>query len=414
MTAYIEGGSFVVDEYYSQMLGKHNDLREIDTDAPNIYQQYTLIKDLEIKVTDDISNNYNEQEATMQVSGSGVIYAIIPKKADYFVSKSFRGRKTIFMVTSVTRATDIGDTVYEVNYTVIGYADTQSNIYDNLVQRVQRTFVFIKDRMMNGVSPLVRPEARDFIVNIPQDYARLATYYINMFFDRHTSTLILPGQNSKIYDSALVSFVMKTISSRTVDRVNYIRQLPTDSNMFLLQSTVYSAILNKNIADLQLVRTKSMLLPKTSFLNISLGRGAAYTNVDFFVCPKDLDMSIYTPSTLYPAYYFNDSEFITQTKSVNGVLFEDIDNQYVEDSWTIPTIYPILEDEYYIFSSNFYTNTSLKSLLEVMVYNYLNNEPIDIKHMRHILLNFYLWPRLEQFYYGPIILTLLRQMQYQE
>lgn len=414
LSAYVEGASWTIDEYFGQLLGKHNDLREVDTDAPNVYQQYQLIENMEIKVNSDLSNSYNEEDATMQVSGSGTMYnVIVPKKADYFVVKAFRGRKTIFKITSVTRSSHNSETVYEVSYDVIGYADTQPEIYDQLKEKAVRKYVFVKDRLINGLTPLVRPEARDTIMNAVASYTRLAKSYTETFFSREASTLLLPGQTCRIYDQGLVAFVLKTISGRIAAKINDIRQLPTDSNAFLLQSTVLGAILSKNIDELYTCRHKSMVMPRGVFITHPYGRGAAYTPVDYFVFPKDLDLSAMPSGAVYPTMTYEEADTLINTTNSKGQTLIDLNSSYTEEGWTVPTIHPVLEDDYYIFSENFYTDTSTKSLLETVVLDYINKRALNPQRVSHLLSDYYKWPRLEQFYYGPILLILVHQLQFE-
>ena len=69
-------------------------------------------------------------------------------------------------------------------------------------------------------------------------------------------------------------------------------------------------------------------------------------------------------------------------------------------------IHPVTIDDYYIFSENFYKDLPNKSVLEVVVQNYLQNEANDPILIYKLLKNSWKWGAIERFYYIPILFIL--------
>ena len=67
-----------------------------------------------------------------------------------------------------------------------------------------------------------------------------------------------------------------------------------------------------------------------------------------------------------------------------------------------------MENDTYIFSSKFYDNDGSKTVLEGLVLEYLNRKTINPNRLLNVLNNYLHWGQLEQFYYIPIILVLIK------
>ena len=74
----------------------------------------------------------------------------------------------------------------------------------------------------------------------------------------------------------------------------------------------------------------------------------------------------------------------------------------------VPSVYPVLRDDYYVLGADFYNQTTTQSVLEDAVSNYLLGDALDINSLSNTAKLFTRWGMLEQFYYVPILLTLIR------
>jgi hypothetical protein len=86
LVAYVSGTEWSTN-YYSQLTAKSNDLREVDPGEHPVYQQYTLINNYSIRVTNALESTYDNTTGISKVSGSGTLFSfIIPNVNDYFTS----------------------------------------------------------------------------------------------------------------------------------------------------------------------------------------------------------------------------------------------------------------------------------------------------------------------------------------
>jgi len=95
---------------------------------------------------------------------------------------------------------------------------------------------------------------------------------------------------------------------------------------------------------------------------------------------------------------------------VHGTLADLINNQYVGPTATFPLIHLVTTDTSYVLSNAFYDNTSGKSVLEILTKDYLNQQSIDLPMLTALAQAYRNLGRLEQFYYGPIIMTLIKEV----
>jgi hypothetical protein len=75
-------------------------------------------------------------------------------------------------------------------------------------------------------------------------------------------------------------------------------------------------------------------------------------------------------------------------------------------------IKPVLIDDYYVLSADFYSQANTMSLLESAVWQYLNGTKLDALQLVKTADLVYNWGVLEQFYYTPILLVLMRACMY--
>ena len=235
LLAYIEGSSWNVD-YYKQIVSKHNDLREVDPGQPNIYQQYEKITGLEIRVTTPLNDSYDSDTGITTVTGDGLLYPfIIPNALDYFIADAGDSKKAIFRITTVERKSFNTDSVFAINYDLVGYTDNAAQIYDDLVTKTIRTYFFNKDRLVDGLQPVIKEEEHNQLVSLSQAYKELVAYYFKTFFNRNVMTLVLPGQEYMIYDSFLVNYLMKLVDTSDAYEIQLVKQITTDNDLYLSQ-----------------------------------------------------------------------------------------------------------------------------------------------------------------------------------
>lgn len=408
LLAYVEGAPWSVN-YYSQVLSKDNDLKEVDTGQSNVYQQYHKINKLELRVSSALSDSYDQDTSITSVVGNGFIYAgLVPNINDYFVSDVNDNRTGIFRITGVERKSFNRDSVYYIEYTLVGFEEVEpgTSIYNELNSKSIRTYYFSRDRLIENLQPLIREEDQQQIINLNELYNIIINSYFNTFYSKKQATIIIPGQEFNIYDNYLVDYLLKIIDSQDHLNVKYVRQLPTDNVFFNNQSQFWNIMFNR-LSNEILTCNKQMSLVNRYILNSdTYVQGLYFSTIDYFIYPTTIDLSYITGVS---NELVRSDITIQETKSINNVLSSEYVKIFTEASVNYNYIYPVLHDDYYVLSENFYNNTSEQSLLEILVKDYINHNTINISRLLLLCNDYPSWGRLEQYYYGPILLTLIKE-----
>jgi hypothetical protein len=166
-------------------------------------------------------------------------------------------------------------------------------------------------------------------------------------------------------------------------------------------------MLSRDYDDLSMCNQKMGLTNTRMFNNSTYIRGLAFSNMDYIVYPNTPDVSAIVASS--PDVKFISLKEVAETTNVNGTVASLITGQYVTAAKTYQLIHTVLLDDFYVLSENFYTNSANQSVLEILVKDYLKRQSIDIKMLNALVAKFKHWGRLEQFYYGPILMTLIKE-----
>lgn len=407
LISYVEGAPWTV-EYYSQVLGEHSDLREYDSGQSAAYQPYQRIKNLEIRVTAPLTGNQDEETATMVITGSAICYPyLIPNAGDVFIASTATANLSLFQVTKSLRKSFQRLSVYEIEYTMVAALTTVHPRYLDLQSKVIKDFYFHKDRMMEGLTPLLIPEDHDQLLQLEMTYGRMVRDYFRAFYNPDVSSLVVPGQTIKVYDHHLTNYVLRIVEVESAEEINRIRQITSERDPFVKQDQFWTAMIQREVGPIYYGRRKMGLLSVKVSPIIPVISSLRYSGIDYMVYPIYPDTSIRTSSDPYP--YISGEITITPTLSggsdLPGLLGG---NRVIIDGVETPLIYPVTRDDYYVLSQSFYEERDDTSVLERLVWDYLKGNALSLSPLTMLVQQYYHWPRLEQFYYGPILLTLIK------
>lgn len=407
LIAYVEGAPWTV-EYYQQVLSKDNDLREVDTGQPNVYQQYNKIKQFEIRVNSALSTNYDSNTGITGAPGNGIIYPfLIPNINDYFVTDAGDTAKAIFRITNVERKTFNRDSAFSIEYELVNYVHQAQDIYQSLVDKTIREFTFSKDRLIENLQPILKDEDYQKISSLKQTYAELVTYYFKTFFNRKFMTLVVPGQDNGIYDPYMVNVLIQIVNTNEVNEVRFVKRIPTDFDPFMRQPQFWDLIERRDYDGLTMCNQKMGLVSKYLFNKNAWLQGVFFSNIEYLVYPDTPDTS--TLISENPDYKLLSTQELVETTSVNGSILDLITMTYPLNNATVPLFHSVLKDEFYVLSQAFYEDTTDKSLLEVLVKDYLKMQAIDLDKLYRLTEAYRKLGRLDQFYYGPILMILIKE-----
>lgn len=407
LIAYIEGAPYYCD-YFKQVVAEHNDLREIDPGQPNVYQQYEKINGLEIRVATPLTSSYDADTAITTVTGGGIIYPfMIPNVSDYFVSDADDHRKGLFRITNVERRTFNRDSAFYVDYEMVGYTDAAGPLYDDLVSKVIREYHFSKERLLEGLQPVLRTTQYHQLNTLRQRFEDISRYYLRTFFNRQYTTLVIPGQTAAIYDSFLVDFLFKILDSFLYEEMRHMRQFCVDKDPFMQQPQFWDLLLRRDFNGLASCNQKMSQVSKYTFGSSGFIHGIFFSTIDYLVYPVSPDLTALLENN--PEAKTVDLEVLEEPTNVFGTLAELILHQYVSGTNTYPYVKLVTIDDFYVLSQAFYSQSGSMSLLEILVKDYLKMQPINLDMLLALCDAYTSLGRLEQYYYGPILLVLLKE-----
>lgn len=407
LIAYIEGSPYICD-YYRQVVAEGNDLREIDHGQANIYQQYERINKLEIRVSSALNSSYDSNTGITSVTGAGIIYPfMIPNIADYFTSDAGNNRQGLFRITNVERRTFNRDSAFYVDYELVGYIDAVQALYDDLTSKVIREYHFSKERLLEGLQPVLRTQQYQQLDSLSAIEYEITNFYFKTFLNREYMTLLIPGQTLAIYDSLLTDFIFKIVDSFKYYEMRTLRQYSIDNNPFLKQPQLWDLLIRKDFNGLASCNQKMSQVTKYAFNPNGFIHGIYFTNVDAIVYPTTPDLTALLQS--HAEARVVNLEVLDEPTNVHGTLADLISNQYNAGTTTYPYIHTVTVDDYYVLSSDFYNQTSNMSLLEILVKDYIKQQTINIDYLLALCNHYTTWGRLEQFYYIPLLILLIKE-----
>jgi hypothetical protein len=406
LIAFVEGAPWTVD-YYAQVTAAHNDLRVEDSNQSAVYQQYQKFLGLEIRVDSALTSTTDENTQLTTVSGSGNMYPFMkPNKGDMFITDTADNKKAKFVITQVNRKTFTRDSAWQIQYVLKEYVDETSPEHAALEDKVVRTYHFSKQRLMEGLQPFIKSAEYENVTNLNYVFKDIVRYYFANFFNVRYSTFVLPGQESPMYDSGLVNYLMQMVSTDDAEEVRDVRRIPTDQDPYLNQPEFWRMMLDRDYAMRAQCNRVFGLVHKNGFNRNTYLDGVRHSTIQYLVYPSEPDQSLNVLSNPLPKTL--DLTEVIDTTGFKGTTYSSVDNTFVDtDGSSYDIIHEVLVDDSYVLSDAFYDATDEQSLLEILVKDYLKGQAINLNKLYACCNVFKKWKRLEQFYYGPILLTLL-------
>lgn len=404
----IEGSSWITF-YYSQAVNTDNALQGQQSSGSAVVQQYKLIKNLELKVTTPLNTSQDSDSLEMQATGTATLYpGIIPNEGDMFLADIGDGREGIFKITTTTRKSIFQEACYEVEYLLVNIADAFRK--GDLNQKVVETFEFVKDFITHGQNPLVQEDEYVTISKLVTYYRQILSRYFSLFSSKEYATLLIPGQGRPIYDHFLAGAMRGFHETFQAPEIRKVRVLNCDDDDVLNSITLWTAIKNQDIKLIRHCVKQVGLVPTYLFTRVAVLEGVRYSGISEVVYPLNYEQSVNTelgiakklvsetPLTQVPPSSLNLSDMITQT---------DLESVFGPSPNVITKNVTI--DNYYILSEAFYSgNKEQQSLFELMVTDYLNAVPVPLNKLLLMCRSYPNWGALEQFYYLPILLVMIK------
>jgi hypothetical protein len=407
LLTYIEGSSWIVD-YYSQVLNTDSALAGQQLTTSEIYQDYTKIVNMEMRVVTPLDTVQDDVTKAMEVSGAANLFKfIIPNAGDMFVADIGEGKNAIFRVTDSIKKSIFTEAVYEITYSL----DSQlPEKFADLENKVVETLYFHKDYLNLGKNPLIVKSDLDVLLEINEVYSSLFKQYFKKFFSNEYKTLIVPGQSTAIYDHFLVEFLLSQFNTWDSPEVMRLRKLNVSDDQVMNGYSLWDVLKQRDISYFNLCFTKTGLVNVEQFTKNPLLEGIRYTGISYIVYPIDPQLNV--DNTIVNNVKTIGVETIVKPSASLGQL-----NQMVRASNLrnltdlVDGIKDVTVDNYYVLSSDFYHDVPLtQSVLESTVMKYIKKQTIDPSSLLETAKLYTKWGLLEQFYYIPILMLLMQDV----
>lgn len=400
----IEGHTWVVD-YYSQVLGKDDEPKDLNPSDDQPYQQYEHIKRYQMKLQGDLSTSFDNAQNRATVTGTAIIYPkLIPNKGDVVVGDMGDGRAGRFTVTQVTQKSFFGNTCYEIDLELASIMTKEME--DILQSKVVRVGHFVKDFMVYGQNPVLMDEDYDSLVALEEAKKTLLGEFLSKFYSHEKSTLLVPvgRPHYKVYDPYVVKLITSVFSSNDHPLVGRIKVMNVNDLTLTGNTDIWTAILQREqyllgncFRQYRVVSTKKFYgsfnqNPVSGFHT----RPIRYSGVDAVVTP------VYIPDEInHPIKPF-DLTFPFPIDELN------LDENKKWEQFDEGVQLPIVSNGDYVVSRHVYDlDDDLTNPLEQQLRNYFQAEYVDPR----IILNYYKHRKsftpLQTFYSYPLLLLLI-------
>lgn len=406
LLTYIEGASWTVT-YYSQVLGKDNDIRSQDIELSGVYQQYTEINAMELKVTSTLSTTQDTTTNRMMVSGSANVYPfIIPNVGDMFAADVGDGREGVFRITNSEKKSVLKESIYFIEYNLIYYSDSDKLRRDDLRAKSINSYFYIKDFLLHGQDPLLVKDDYGAYQELESLYSEIIQNYFKWFFNNEYKTIVIPGQSKVIYDHYLVEALLAILNTRDAPQLLHVRKLNVDDDKYLKQPQLWEALVNRDLSLLDLSNKTMGLVNAKCFNSNPMLNGVFYSGVNYVVYPmrpeKLLNVGLQFP--VKPLALESLEKVTSRSVRLDKLVGDkelDLRSNFVVN------IKPVLMDKSYVLSDSFYITGQDMSALEIMTMDYLNKKALNPVLLLKVVKNYRNFGVIEQFYYLPIIMILI-------
>jgi len=424
LITYTAGYAWTV-VYYSQVINSGNDLKALDPSQSKVYQQYTKIIDQRIEVDDPLSESQDDETKLMTVNGSGaMVSGVVPEAGDMFIASVGTGHTGLFVINKTDRKSYFTESVFEIDYTLLGYVENNIDRVSDLESKVVNTFYANKLYNEFHKSQLLTVQQHITQKSLVEKRSEIIDYFFTEFWAHGYQNITLPRQSFPIYDSFQEKFLRRILN--TTDNYNFMtKRVPsTNYDCGLEQLTVFDAVLNKKVSLLNKCKTAMGLASTAYFAGNALMLSISYSGLAYVVYPV---MPSINPGVLendpmtYWGYSFDGPLANMKSALTNECAGLPLSEHHLHNEVivynsvniandNIPIVKPSFFEQTYIFSPDFYRQNGTMSVLEAQMSAYINRQSLNPEMIDLLATDYINWTMFDQFYYLPFIILLIQSV----
>lgn len=366
----LDGMKWTVD-FFNQILNTNSQAMAPDVNIPSTTLSYNRINKLDIYVASGLPDSN-----VLDVVGSGHINAgFVPHLGDAFTATVAGGRIAIFVLTAVTKEYYNTHDIYAVDYKLTYFLDTSGAVYNDLVYKTVRTYIYDRYAINDNRVPVVL--AADYVARLElnKQPKLMLDHYLDVFYSSDQNLLVLPTHTSIYVDQLTQDAVFKITSVRDDYRLAKIHRGTTG----IKDPTIWDAILQQDPEILATCLTDINYHRRfTSAAAPTLS--GSYLGVSYTMSDRPLS-TVYVPDVI--------PNPLAARKNV-----------------PVPITMPV---DAYIFNSAIYNNNTLGALtpFETILLEYINGSTPNLTYLNQLLTEYKHWDYVHQYHLIPMLIVLV-------
>lgn len=438
LITFIGGSNWTVD-YYSQVLGEHEALKPFDPSQHIVYQSYNKINRLIIKLQGSLDASDDTATGRMIYTGDAIITAIpglIPNIHDVIIGDIGEGQAGQFTITSIQKLTLNKSTAYRISFELARPANER--IIRLLEQKVVQNLYYRQDLLVLGQNPLLLDKDYNALIDLRVQLKQVVSHWTASFFSHLHRTFLVPDQDVTIYDQYVTNAIFALVSPNDERLMSTATRYNCDDFRFTKYTDVYQAIIKRDRTLLFRVFKSFTVFSTRSMTENYYQDSIKHSGVRYIVTPnefnRDGDYGHEEAETLAD-YLVNRTIGLKTSDGVqhssNGLLStsamycpadlnipcggcdedgegtdEDVDPKWYED---IGFDIPFISMDSFVLSKAFYDGNKAECTeFERLLLKLLDHIKINPEEVYPFCRAYYEWPRLEQFYLGPLLIALIK------
>lgn len=213
LTSFVEGSSVIVDYYRlnNPYINKSTGSASVAFNSSSAEVSYDEIKNLEMKLIDELIIETDEETTTTSITGSFIVYnGISPNKEDLFIMK-VADQLGVFRVTKVVDLSIHNGSNSRVSISL--YSFITDELYKRMRDLVVRTFYFDKETFYNHDKALLTEASMLTKSELTKYRRKLIRTVMNRYHSDQYNTLVRPDNT---FDIGIVEFFKKKVSIREI------------------------------------------------------------------------------------------------------------------------------------------------------------------------------------------------------
>lgn len=425
LLTHVEGALYKV-LWYRQLLTSDSEIQAQQMGTDPIYQQYQRIEDFELRVTSPLAASQDQNTKEFKASGTAISYCtwLVPNQGDMFIANFGDGRTAVYAVIGCERKSLYMDACYEIQYEVVGMAEdiidgTTTARRDDLEQKVVERFHYNREAMEFGHTPFLIESDHQALLELQKSHGILVDQYMSLFYSLEFNSWIVPEQDFPTYDPFLTRVLTTTLDSTDHPLMKRVREYNVGDDRRFTYPTIWDSLLQGSVQGLAVANQNMGITKISAFARPPYFDSVYYSGFGYVVCPSDqrMDVDVRYKNPIVNAVGTIQNGRVTVwdiRRFAREPVTMDIAanaNPLATGIESLPDIHLIDPDSTYVFKPSFYRDDGMRSKLEELALRMLSNQTIPYSWLLHLVRTCRQWPMLEQFYYTPVLLVLIRLLQ---